>query len=199
MNPVPISGPDSRRQGPTPRTWGTFASVRDRAALAGIAAVSVAAVAVVGGLLLGGPSHPSAGGQSSLPGVNALLNACSAVLLALGYFFVRRGRLRAHRACMVMAFGVSMLFLVSYLAYHYTSGSRSFGGTGWIRWVYFPLLISHIVLAAAIVPLALVTLYRAARGQFARHRGMARWTLPLWLYVSVTGVLVYWMLYRLGA
>jgi putative membrane protein len=173
--------------------------VEERAALAGIAVVSVTAVAVVGALLLGGPSHPSAGGQSSLPAVNALLNGCSAVLLALGYFFVRRRRFRAHRACMVLAFGVSMLFLVSYLAYHYTSGSRSFSGTGWTRWVYFPLLISHIALAAAIVPLALVTIYRAARGEFIRHRRVARWTFPLWLYVSVTGVLVYWMLYRLGA
>jgi putative membrane protein len=97
----------------------------------------------------------------------------------------------------VAAFGVSVLFLLSYVAYHYGFGSRPFTGVGWIRLVYFPLLISHIVLAAMVVPLALMTIYRTWRGEFGRHRRIARWTLPLWLYVSVTGVVVYWMLYRL--
>ena len=99
---------------------------------------------------------------------------------------------------MVTAFVVSSSFLVSYVVYHYHAGSKPFGGHGWSRGSYYPLLLSHLVLAALIVPLALTTLYRAWRGQFARHRRIARWTLPVWLYVSVTGVLVYWMLYHLG-
>lgn len=99
---------------------------------------------------------------------------------------------------MLAAFGVSTLFLVSYVVYHSLEGSRPFTGQGWMRPVYFALLLSHIVLAAAIVPLALVTLYRAWRGEFVRHRRIARWTLPIWLYVSVTGVIVYWMLYHLS-
>ena len=132
-----------------------------------------------------------------LPALNAALNAVSAVLLAWGYVFIRRREIGAHRACMVSAFAVSTLFLASYVTYHAVAGSRPFTGQGWLRAIYFPLLISHVVLAAAIVPLALVTLYRAARADFARHRRLARWTLPLWLYVSVTGVIVYLMLYRL--
>ena len=106
--------------------------------------------------------------------------------------------MKAHKTCMLTALGVSSLFLVSYVIYHYHAGSKPFGGHGWIRGVYYPLLISHLILAALIVPLALTTLYRAWRGQFARHRRIARWTLPVWLYVSVTGVLIYWMLYHLG-
>ena len=100
--------------------------------------------------------------------------------------------------CMLTAFGVSGLFLVSYVIYHYHSGSKPFGDRGWIRLVYYPLLISHLTLAVLIIPLALATIYRAWSGQFARHRRLARLTLPLWLYVSVTGVLVYWMLYHLA-
>jgi putative membrane protein len=134
---------------------------------------------------------------ASLPLVNACLNATSAALLTAGYVFIRRRRVTAHKACMVSALLVSTLFLVSYVTYHSLAGSRPFGGQGWIRAVYFPLLVSHIILAAAIVPLALITVYRALQGSFARHRRIARWTLPIWLYVSVTGVLVYWMLYRL--
>ena len=173
--------------------------MQDRLALPAIAGISVAVVAAVGILLLG-RSPESAGGEvSALPGFNALLNGASAVLLASGYAFVRTGKIQAHRACMLGAFGVSVLFLVSYVTYHYSFGSRPFPGQGWIRWVYFPLLISHIVLAAGIVPLALVTIYRALRGEVARHRRLARWTLPVWLYVSVTGVMVYWLLYRVGA
>jgi putative membrane protein len=164
-----------------------------------IGAVSLAVVLVVGYLVVG--RRPESGGAPGvttlLPLVNACLNATSAALLTAGYVFIRRRRVTAHRACMVSALLVSTLFLVSYVTYHSLAGSRPFGGQGWIRAVYFPLLISHIVLAAVIVPLALVTVYRALQGSFARHVRIARWTLPIWLYVSVTGVLVYWMLYRL--
>ena len=172
--------------------------MQDRLALPAIALISVAVVGVVGVLLLGRPAGGEVSDTSALPGVNAFLNASSALLLSTGYVFVRLGRIRVHRACMMAAFGMSVLFLVSYVAYHATSGSRPFTGQGWIRWVYFPLLISHIVLAAGIVPLALVTIYRALRGEIGPHRRLARWTLPVWLYVSVTGVMVYWLLYRTG-
>jgi putative membrane protein len=173
--------------------------VSERLVLTAIAGVSVAVVGVVGGLLLGATSGTASGGDSSLPQLNAVLNGVGAVLLAIGYTFVRAGKIRAHRACMLGALGVSLLFLISYVTYHASFGSRPFTGQGWIRWVYFPLLISHILLAAAIVPLALVTIYRALRGEVARHRRLARFTLPIWLYVSVTGVMVYWLLYRVGA
>lgn len=131
-----------------------------------------------------------------LPPVNAALNAVSATLLATGFAFVRRGKIPQHRACMVSAFAVSSLFLVSYLTYHAQVGSIRFTAGGWPRAVYFTILISHTVLAAAVVPLALVTLWRALRGRFGKHRRIARWTLPIWFYVSVTGVIVYLMLYR---
>lgn len=133
----------------------------------------------------------------SLPAVNATLNAISALLLLSGYLFVRRRKIAAHKACMVSAFGVSALFLLSYLYYHYYHGSTPFPGQGWVRGLYFTILISHIILAAAILPLALVTVARAWRQQFDRHVRIARWTLPIWLYVSVTGVVIYWMLYRI--
>ncbi len=132
-----------------------------------------------------------------MPALNAFLNGTSAVLLTVGYVFIRLKKVTAHKTCMVTAFGVSSLFLVSYLIYHYHVGSMPFGGSGFIRPVYFTLLISHIVLAACIVPLALMTIYRAWTEQFEKHMRIARWTLPLWLYVSVTGVIVYWMLYHL--
>ena len=135
----------------------------------------------------------------TLPSVNAALNATSGVLLLVGYRFIRHGRTDAHRSCMLAAFAVSSLFLASYLFYHYHAGSKPFMGQGWVRPVYFTILISHIILAAAIVPLALVTLYRGLQGRFERHRRIARWTFPIWLYVSVTGVVVYWMLYHLDA
>jgi len=134
---------------------------------------------------------------SDLPAVNATLNATSTMLLMVGYVFIRRHRVAAHRACMISAFVTSTLFLVSYLTYHYHHGSEPFRGQGWIRAVYFTILISHTILAASIVPLALVTLSRALKERFDKHRRIARWTLPLWLYVSVTGVIVYWMLYQL--
>ena len=133
-----------------------------------------------------------------LPGVNAALNATTALLLATGYLLIRRGRRRAHRAVMIGAFAVSVLFLASYLYYHAHAGVTRFPGVGWIRPVYFAILLSHTVLAAAIVPLVLVTLARGLRADFPRHARLARWTLPVWLYVSVTGVVVYVMLYRLS-
>ena len=133
-----------------------------------------------------------------LPGVNAALNATTALLLTTGYLLIRRGRRRAHRAVMISAFGVSILFLASYLWYHAHAGVMRFPGVGWIRPVYFAILLSHTVLAAAIVPLVLVTLARGLRADFSRHARLARWTLPVWLYVSVTGVVVYVMLYRLS-
>ena len=129
--------------------------------------------------------------------LNASLNGLSAVLLATGYTFIRQRRIAAHKACMVAAFSVSAAFLVSYLIYHARVGSVRFQGQGWIRPAYFVLLLTHTILAAAIVPLAIVTLRRAWKGQFERHRGIARWTLPLWFYVSVTGVIVYILLYHL--
>ena len=134
---------------------------------------------------------------SSLPTLNAALNGVSATLLVAGYVMIRQGRIRAHRACMLSAFATSTLFLVSYVVYHANVGSVAFAGQGAIRVAYFAVLISHVVLAALIPPLAVVTLTRALRERFDRHVRLARWTLPLWLYVSVTGVVVYVMLYRL--
>ena len=131
-----------------------------------------------------------------LPAVNATLNAVAALLLLAGYREIRRGRLARHRAAMIAACGASTLFLVSYVIYHAQAGSRPFTGTGPVRIVYFTILVSHVILAAAILPLALITLVRALKGQFARHAALARWTLPIWLYVSVTGVIVYLMLYH---
>lgn len=134
---------------------------------------------------------------SDLPTVNATLNTISAVLLTTGFFMIRRRKTVAHRNCMIAAFVVSGLFLTSYLIYHYHAGSTPFEGSGWISTIYFAVLIPHIILAALILPLALITLYFALRKQFTKHRRIARWTLPIWLYVSVTGIIVYWMLYHL--
>lgn len=135
--------------------------------------------------------------DSILPHLNAVLNATSFVLLVCGLYFIRRGRVAAHRACMISALVVSCLFLVSYVVYHAQYGSMRFRGQGIVRPLYFAILITHVVLAAAIVPLVTITLRRALRGDFIRHRRIARWTYPLWLYVSVTGVVVYLMLYQL--
>jgi putative membrane protein len=136
--------------------------------------------------------------HSVLPFVNALLNAGSAVCLVAGYVFIRQRRIAAHRAAMLSAFAFSTLFLISYVTYHLQTGSRPYGGEGMARVIYFVLLISHVVLAVAIVPLALATLRRAWRGEFVRHARLARRTLPIWLYVSVTGVVIYVMLYELA-
>jgi uncharacterized membrane protein YozB (DUF420 family) len=132
-----------------------------------------------------------------LPTLNAALNATTAVLLLTGWWLIRRGRKQAHRVAMLAAVATSALFLASYLVYHFEVGSVRFRGQGALRAVYLAILASHTVLAAAIVPLVLVTLTRALRGRFDAHRRLGRVTLPLWLWVSVTGVVVYWMLYRL--
>ena len=172
--------------------------MRQSLALPVIGLVSALVVFTVAFLVLGRQSEIQRGyNVSALPTLNAFLNGTSAVLLTVGYVFIRLKKVTAHKTCMLTAFGVSCLFLVSYLIYHYQVGSVPFEGKGWIRPVYFTLLISHIALAACIVPLALMTIYRAWTGQFEKHIRIARWTLPLWLYVSVTGVIVYWMLYYL--
>ena len=132
-----------------------------------------------------------------LPALNAGLNATSAALLTLGFFLIRTGRREAHKRAMLAALCCSSLFLVSYLVYHAQVGSVRFRGQGPVRTVYFAILISHTILAVTVVPLALVTLVRALQARFDRHRRIARITLPIWGYVSVTGVIVYWMLYRL--
>ena len=134
---------------------------------------------------------------ADLPTLNAALNGLATVLLIGGYISVRSGRVGHHRAFMVAALATSVLFLISYTVYHANVGSRPFPGQGPIRIVYFAVLIPHVVLAAVMAPLAVVTVTRALRGQFDRHRGIARWTLPIWLYVSVTGVVVYLMLYQM--
>jgi putative membrane protein len=134
---------------------------------------------------------------ADLPALNACLNATSATLLLIGYFQIRRKRIAAHRFCMSAAFFTSVLFLSSYLYYHSQHGSTGFQGTGAVRLVYFTILLTHTVLAAVIVPMILLTFQRALKSEFARHRALARWTLPLWLYVSVTGVIIYLMLYQM--
>ena len=136
---------------------------------------------------------------SDLPALNAGLNALSGTLLGVGYAMIRRGRVRAHKVFMLAAVGVSTLFLVSYVVYHYHAGSTRFPGMGWVRTLYLSILVTHAVLAAAVIPLAAVTLVRAWREDFPSHRRIARWTLPIWFYVSVTGVIIYVMLYHLYA
>lgn len=134
---------------------------------------------------------------SDLPALNASLNALSAVLIVTGYVMIRRGRRELHKRFMLAALATSTAFLVSYVVYHANAGSRPFQGVGMIRVVYFGILITHVILAAVIVPLVLTTVVRGLRAQLDRHVKIARWTLPLWLYVSVTGVVIYLMLYRL--
>ena len=131
--------------------------------------------------------------------LNASLNAASALFLFAGYLAVLRRRINVHRACMVSALVCSAAFLVSYVIYHFQVGSVGFKGQGWIRPVYFTILISHTILAVAIVPLVILTVRRALRSQFELHRRIARWTLPLWSFVSVPGVLIYFLLYHLYA
>ncbi len=131
-----------------------------------------------------------------LPTLNAILNSTSAILLATGYWFIKRGNRRAHKKCMIATFVVSTLFLISYLAYHAVHGTTRFPGEGWIRPVYFTILISHTFLAAAIVPLAIITLRRGLNGRVDRHKAIAKWTYPIWLYVSITGVTIYLLLYQ---
>jgi uncharacterized membrane protein YozB (DUF420 family) len=133
-----------------------------------------------------------------LPTLNAALNGTAAILLVAGYRLIRAGKREAHRKVMLTACAVSVLFLISYLAYHFQVGSVRFQKTGPIRTVYLTILFTHTVLAAAVPVLAIITLSRALKERFDKHRAIARWTLPIWLYVSVTGVVVYWMLYRMG-
>jgi len=134
---------------------------------------------------------------ADLPHLNAALNALAGLLLVVAYTFIRRGNIQAHRACMLAAFATSAVFLTSYVIYHAQIGSQPFTGTGFIRIVYFAILIPHVILAAAVLPLAIVTLRRGLIRDDARHRRIARWTLPIWLFVSVTGVIVYLMLYQI--
>jgi putative membrane protein len=134
---------------------------------------------------------------SYLPHLNACLNGTSALLLFSGYTFIRSRNVIAHRACQIAALGISLLFLASYLTYHYHHGATRFQGTGLARPIYFTVLTSHTILAMVIVPLVILTFYRAFRGEFSKHRRIARITLPLWLYVSITGVIVYLMLYQI--
>jgi uncharacterized membrane protein YozB (DUF420 family) len=136
---------------------------------------------------------------SVFPAINAVLNGASAALLLTGYRFIRGKQVTQHRICMGAAVITSSLFLISYLYYHWHVGSVRFHGAGWVRPVYFAILISHTLLAASLVVLVPITLARALRERFDRHRAIARWTLPIWMYVSVTGVVIYFMLYHLFA
>jgi uncharacterized membrane protein YozB (DUF420 family) len=133
---------------------------------------------------------------NDLPTLNATLNGTCAVLLSCGYTMIRQRRIGAHRAFMISAWVVSVIFLASYTVYHSFAGSKPYSGGGTLRLVYLAILISHVVLAAAVLPLAIATLVRALARRFEAHARIARWTLPIWLYVSVTGVVVYVMLYR---
>ena len=132
-----------------------------------------------------------------LPTVNATLNAISGMFLLVGYVLIRQRKINAHRNAMLGAFGSSTLFLISYLIYHAQVGSRPFTGQGAVRYVYFAILISHVILAAAILPMAVSTLSRGLRGRYTEHKRIARKTFPAWMYVSVTGVIVYLMLYQM--
>ena len=132
-----------------------------------------------------------------LPTINAILNSTSAILLVTGHHYIKQGKTATHKKCMIGALSVSFLFLISYLTYHYFHGTTHFPGEGWIRPVYFTILTSHTILAAAIVPLAIITLRRGLKGTYDKHKRIARWTYPIWLYVSVTGVVIYLMLYQL--
>jgi uncharacterized membrane protein YozB (DUF420 family) len=133
---------------------------------------------------------------SALPTVNATLNAISLTLLLTGYYYIKRRRILAHRRCMIAAFGVSTAFLISYLTYRFAVGDKSFGGRGWIRPVYLSILFSHVFLAALVPFLAGRTLWLGLRGRFDLHRRWARWTFPIWIYVSITGIIVYVLLFR---
>ena len=165
-----------------------------------IATLSLVVVVGVAFVLLGSQTRTGAETSASiLPAVNALLNGTSAALLTVGYACIRRKKVIAHKACMATAFVVSSVFLVTYLIHHYRVGSVPFAGEGWLRVVYFSVLIPHVVLAALVVPLALTTIHHGLRSRFDKHVRIARWTLPIWLYVSVSGVAVYWMLYWPGS
>jgi len=167
-------------------------------ARAAIGALSAAMIAAVGIVVYSGPDRGAAGAPGILPTLNAALNASAAVCLLAGFYFIKQKNVAAHRACMLTACAISTAFLVTYLTHHAHVGSVPFRGTGWVRTLYLSILLPHVVLAAVIVPLALFTIYRGWTGRVAAHRRIARWTLPLWLYVSVSGVVIYFMLYRIG-
>jgi uncharacterized membrane protein YozB (DUF420 family) len=168
-------------------------SQRTRLAIAGLSFLIVGLVMV---LVLRTPGPTVATEASVLPSINALLNGTAALLLSLGFVMIRQRRIEAHRICMTTAVVVSSLFLITYVAHHYQVGSVRFAGPEWLRPIYLSILIPHIVLSALLVPLALTTLVHAWRGRFASHRRIARWTLPIWMYVSVSGVVVYVLLYH---
>ena len=170
-------------------------AVLSRWIIAGLSLVVFIGVAFV--LLMSHRTAPRQIGTLVLPTVSALLNGTSAVLITVGYLCIRRRKVTAHKTCMVTAFVLSSLFLVTYLIHHAQVGSVPFSGRGWLRGVYFAVLIPHVTLAAFVVPLALTTIYRGWTSRFTKHARIARWTLPIWLYVSLSGVLVYWMLYHL--
>jgi uncharacterized membrane protein YozB (DUF420 family) len=169
-------------------------SAATRRIIAGLTAVVCAAVAFV---LYAFPGRTAPSSPGALPTVNAVLNGSAAVFLSIGYLMIRRRNVSAHRSCMLIAFGLSSAFLVTYLIHHAQVGSVRFEGTGWVRTLYFALLIPHVVLAAGVVPLALTTIVRGWTGRFVAHRRIARWTLPIWLFVSISGVALYFMLYHL--
>ena len=170
------------------------AAISDRSFYLLVAAVSVAALAFIAYILLLRGGTRGGADLAFLPAVNAGLNALSASLLVAGWVMIRRGARRVHQYCMVTAFGTSTLFLVSYLTYHWVHGDTRFGGSGAVRVFYLVMLATHILLSMTIVPLALVTLFFAFQARFDRHRRLARVTFPIWLYVSVTGVLIFAML-----
>jgi putative membrane protein len=171
--------------------------VAERPPLRWVAATTLLVLGAIA-TVMWGHRPPDAPGPvpALIPTVNAALNATSTILLVTGWLCIRRRWVAAHRACMLAAFAASAAFLVGYLMHHARVGSVAFGGEGALRALYFAVLVPHIVLSAVVLPLALVTLWYAWRGHFVRHRRLARWTLPVWLYVSVSGVTVYWMLYR---
>ena len=165
-------------------------SNRDQKATYIIATLSIVVPIVVAILMLL-PDTGAAESVRSLPLFHATLNALTAVALITGFFFIKNGKMINHRFCMISAFVLSSVFLVSYIIYHYNTGHTSFGGEGIIRPIYFTLLISHIILATAILPMALLSMYRGLTNQIIKHRSIAKWTFPIWLYVAISGVLVY--------
>ena len=162
-----------------------------------IVGLSVFVATAVAVLLAVAPRGDAGRGPSLLVSANACLNATAACLLSAGWLSIRAGKRTLHRALMLGAFALSCVFLVLYLVHHAQAGSMPYQGRGWLRIVYFGLLIPHIILAAGIVPMALLSIHRAWTGRFALHRKIARWTLPIWLFVSVSGVAIYWMQYHL--
>jgi putative membrane protein len=166
----------------------------DRIFFAVNALVSTAAVALIGFILLRDGSSPEGPDLRFVPAVNAACNSLAALCLVVGYVAIRRKAVRLHRTCMLSAFALSAIFLVGYLAYHSVHGDTRFGGTGFIRTVYFAVLITHVLLSITVVPLALTSFYFAFTGAFDRHRRLNRVFLPVWLYVSVTGVVIFFML-----